>query len=171
MKKCAEACRPRRVWGWGGPGGSSRLVNSCCTAVPPNSPGGRLIECSTIRSTGLPGAGRGPWLGDGSLWAKRCQPPSHGPAASGRASVDAAMWLWRLLIVRDGDVQALDAVADLAHADAQPDGGRAPVEARFAQCAHQYLALMLVEPGLQVARQRHRGAGVVPCERVLRLRC
>jgi len=54
----------------------------------------------------------------------------------------------RVLVVRDGDVQARDAVADLAQADAQPRGGGGPVEPGLLERADQYLALLLVQPGL-----------------------
>src|SRR6478609_10690168 len=144
---------------------SSVFMNSACTSSPPYWPGGRLIECSTTRST-TASAGRGPKLGEAKRRAKRYQPSDQsGSSAGGRVIGVVAAGR------RDGEPR--DAVADLPQAQAQPLRGRGAVEARLLQGSHENLALLLVEIGLQVrghgggrlvARHagrggRHRGCG------------
>ena len=51
------------------------------------------------------------------------------------------------------DVQAGNAVADLAQADAQARCRGRAVEPHGVQCAHQDVALLLIQPGLQVVGQ------------------
>src|SRR5688572_10242275 len=111
---------------------SSVLVNSRCTSSPPYTPGGRLMECTTTRSTAAP-SGRGPKFGEASLRAKRYQPASHRLAPSGTGRVIG------LFAARRGDRQPRDAVADLAQAQAQSLGGRGAVEVGLAQRLHQDL--------------------------------
>src|SRR3990167_10412620 len=119
-------------------------MNRSCTAWLPYSPGGRLMECTTIRSTQAC-AGRGPKLGDAMWRAPPCLPCTQGawPAGSG---VCAGM----RVVVGCGDVQARNAVADLPQADPQPGRRGGAVEVGGLQGAHQNVALLLVQPGLQV---------------------
>src|SRR5713101_9406892 len=49
------------------------LVNSRSIQGPPNSPGGRLMPCTTIRSASTP-AGRASWFGDAICLTPRISP-------------------------------------------------------------------------------------------------
>src|SRR4051812_21672954 len=115
---------------------SSVFVNRRCTSSPPNWPGGRLIECTTIRSTCAP-AGRALWLGEDRRRAKPYQPSCHSVA-------DDSGWLViRVVAAGRGDRQPRDPVADLPQRESQPLRRRRPVEAAFVQRAHQDLAFLL----------------------------
>src|SRR3982750_4561054 len=87
---------------------------------PPNCPGGRLIECSTTRSTTVPW-GRGPKFGESLRFARHSQPARH----------SASLTPTRSLAIRAGrvgadvDVEPRHAIAHLAQrqAEADPGGG------------------------------------------------
>src|SRR3569623_1900419 len=123
---------------------SSLLVNNCCTSSPPYCPGGRLMECTTTRST-FASAGRGPKFGESSRRAKRYQPPCHsaGAAGSGRLVI-------RLVAAGRREREAGDAVADLPQRQSQALRRGGAVEAALLQRLDQDFALLLVEVGLQV---------------------
>src|SRR5512133_517334 len=119
---------------------SSVLLNSCCTSSPPYRPGGRLIECTTIRSICAAG-GRAPWLGESRRRANRYQPDCH--SAPDSLSDRFVM----RLVAGSGDGQPCDAVADLPQAEAQPMRGRRAVESALVQGLDQDVAFLLVEIG------------------------
>src|SRR6476661_7906974 len=100
------------------------------------------MECSTTRSTSVP-AGRGPKLGEASRRANRYQPSVQSASSAGGGFIG-------FVTARSGDRQARDAIADLPQAQAQALRGRRAVEAGLLQRAHQDLALLLVQVGLQV---------------------
>ena len=84
------------------------------------------------------------YLRGDDLFPRLAQGGSAGPGAS-------AFEVNRGLQVIGGrNAQARNAVAYLAQADAQARGRCRAVKARFAQGAHQNIALLLVEPSLQI---------------------
>ncbi len=75
IRKWADTCRPRRfASNHGCASQSSRFWNSASIASPPNSPGGRLMLCTTSRVGGTPCAGRASWFGEGAWRAPLTQP-------------------------------------------------------------------------------------------------
>ena len=68
------------------------------------------------------------------------------------------------------DLQARDAIADLAQAQAQPSRGRSPVEAGLVQRLNQDFALLPVQMALQIARNGDRAPGMARRQPLLRLR-
>src|SRR5659263_620353 len=80
-------------------------------------------------------AGRGPKLGEASARAYRYQPPCH-KAGLARMSWRSGVVIERVksvIMARCHDVQAGNAVADLAQAQAQFGGGGRPVKAGLLQ--------------------------------------
>ncbi len=98
-----------------------------------------------------------PEVGRGQALRNAYQPSCQRSARAASALIAAAA---SSVAVGRADAQARDAVADLPQAQAEPRGGGGAVEAALAQGAHQDLALLLVEVGLQVGghgrRRRHR---------------
>src|SRR3569832_1211705 len=140
-------------WKYGCASQSSVFVNRRCTSSPPYRPGGRLIEWTTTRSTCAP-AGRGPQFGEASRRAKRYQPSSHSALAVSGV-------VMRVVAARGRDREPGDAVADLAQAEPQALRRGCVVEVALVLRTLLDLALLLVEPALQVAgqlaRERRRG--------------
>src|SRR3569832_2567718 len=128
---------------------SSVFVKSCCTPSPPYSPGGRLIECTTMRSMAAP-CGRAPKFGEARRRAKRYQPPSHSDGTSAVVIVVVAAAGHRDRLPRD-------AVADLPQRQAELLRGGRAVVIGLAQRLHENRALLLVPPRLQILRHAGRG--------------
>src|SRR5581483_10127792 len=118
-------------------------VNSRSIASPPNSPGGRLIECTTSSVTRSP-LGRSSWFGEAMKrqGARRPSGPSFILVAAGLGFADA---------------QALHAVAQLPEGDAEELGGGGAVEAGLRQRLEDRFALERIEVvGQRLGRRRRR---------------
>src|SRR5659263_496644 len=103
-------------------------------------------------------AGRGPKLGEASARAYRYQPPCH-KAGLARMSWRSGVVIERVrgvIMARCHDVQAGNAVADLAQAQAQFGGGGSPVKTGLLQHLGQDASLLLVQKILQIFRNGHR---------------
>src|SRR5579859_7739465 len=116
IKKCAETRRSTIPRKYVCASASSRLVNKRSIASPPNSPGGRLMQCTTSSVTAVP-RGRASWFGESTT-------------RSGFVVFDA---------------KALHSVAQLAERDAEQLGGRRAVKAGLAERLEDRLALDAVQ--------------------------
>src|SRR5690606_19180111 len=75
INTCAETSSAAIVSKNGCACGSSRFTNRASIHGPPKRPGGRLIPCTTIRSSETPG-GRASQFGEGTFLTPRIQPLS-----------------------------------------------------------------------------------------------